>query len=267
MAVKTKISKVVKSKPAIKVSKVKNTVSVKAVKPAPKTVKADVKIKTVKPVKVNKEAVTGLSLTVVTPEGKSKGAIQLPENIFAAKINQPLIAQAVRVYLANQRKGNANTKTRGEVEGSTRKIYRQKGTGRARHGGIRAPIFVGGGIAFGPQVKDFSLIMPQKMKQAALRGSLTQQFQTGNIIVTDGFDGAELKTKLMAKALMIIAATTNLLFVVDPKINTCVRAIRNIAGVDIIPATDINTYAVLSHTKIVFTREALTLFINHIQPK
>src|SRR3972149_4980450 len=118
--------------------------------------------KTVKAVKAVKATVTeevdsakGIRTSVVGLDGKSAGSITLPQALNNAKINRQLMAQAVRVYLANQRVGNASTKTRGEVEGSTRKIYKQKGTGRARHGAIRAPIFVGGGVVFGPQPPEY----------------------------------------------------------------------------------------------------------------
>src|SRR5207248_616028 len=98
---------------------------------------------------------------------KASGKVSLPKEIFAETVNKKLLAQAVRVYLANKRQGNASTKTRGEVEGSTRKIYRQKGTGNARHGSIRAPIFVKGGIVHGPRPRDFSLGLSKKMRRKA----------------------------------------------------------------------------------------------------
>src|SRR3989344_6029979 len=106
-------------------------------------------------------------------KGAKSGTLALPKEVFGTKVNNSLMAQAVRVYLANQRQGNATTKTRGEVQGSSKKIYRQKGTGRARHGSLRAPIFVKGGIVFGPKPRDFSLDLPKKMKRKALFSSLS----------------------------------------------------------------------------------------------
>ena len=100
--------------------------------------------------------VDGLNVQVFSTDGSEKGTMVLPKEVFGEKINKQLMSQFVRVYLANQRQGGANTKTRGEVEGSSRKIYKQKGTGRARHGSIRAHIFVGGGVVFGPVTHDFS---------------------------------------------------------------------------------------------------------------
>src|SRR3990170_6251019 len=138
-----------------------------------------------------------LNVPVVGVDGKTKSKIQLPKELFGAKVNKALLAQAVRVYLANQRTGNAATKTRGEVEGSTRKIYRQKGTGRARHGAIRAPIFVGGGIVFGPRPHDFHLDFPKKMKRRALGSALTSKLGSGDVIVVSGLSDLEPKTKYM----------------------------------------------------------------------
>ena len=124
---------------------------------------------------------TGLNIDVFDIKGKNVGSISLPESIFKAKVNPQVVAQAVRVYLANQRQGTSSTKTRGEVQGSTRKIYRQKGTGRARHGSIRAPIFVHGGVAFGPKPRDFSLKIPSKIKQQALFSAFSSKFSADEI--------------------------------------------------------------------------------------
>ena len=192
-----------------------------------------------------------LSAQVVGVDGKAKGRITLPVELFGAKINKQLLAQAVRVYLANQRAGGASTKTRGQVEGSTRKIYRQKGTGRARHGAIRAPIFVGGGIVFGPKPRDFRLSLPQKMRRAALASALTSKLT--DVIIVDGLGEIE-KTKGMASALSSVGATGKTLLVTSKGGN---RAARNIAQVDVKPANMLNAYGVLSHQKLVFTKDVI----------
>jgi large subunit ribosomal protein L4 len=166
------------------------------------------------------------------------------------------MAQAVRVYLANQRVGHASTKTRGEVEGSTRKIYKQKGTGKARHGAIRAPIFVGGGIVFGPRPRDYSLGLPQKMKRVALASALTQQLGNQNVIVVSGLSDVT-KTKVVAATLTAIGATRKTLLVTPKESAVVVRAGRNIEGVNILPVSDLNTYSVLMHGKVVFMKEAI----------
>lgn len=203
------------------------------------------------------DTVKGVSIPVVDTDGKAKGKMQLPAELFAAKINKQLLAQAVRVYMANQRSGNASTKTRGEVEGSTRKIYRQKGTGRARHGAVRAPVFVGGGIVFGPKPRDYSLGFPRKMKKAALASALTSKMQDGNIVVVEGLHLLEAKTKIMAQTLVHLDAQRNILLVLPKQTESVVRASRNIAGVDILEARNLHPYAVISHRKLVVAKDAV----------
>jgi large subunit ribosomal protein L4 len=211
---------------------------------------------------VPSKAEKGVTIEVFDIKG-SKTTMTLPQEVFGAKINKSLMAQAVRVYLANQRIGAAKTKTRGEVQGSTRKIYQQKGTGRARHGGIRAPIFVGGGIAHGPRTHDFSLSMPQKMRKQALFSALSSKKATGDIIVVKGLDGISAKTKEMMTVLKTIhmdEKKTNLMLVVPKeveKITSVMRAARNIAGISLIPVTSLNTYEVVKSKTILFMQEAI----------
>lgn len=215
-------------------------------------VKKPVKKTTKKPV----TKITGVSVPVVGIDGKSSGKMTLPKELFAAKINNVLMAQAVRVYLSNQREGSASTKTRGQVEGSTRKIYRQKGTGRARHGGIRAPIFVGGGIVFGPSPRDYTLAFPKKMRRAALASSLTSALGEGKMIVVDGFRDIA-KTKNMAKSLQNVGVSGPALLIVGGDGKTGARSARNIADLDILPAQNLHAYTVMSHQKLVFMKEAI----------
>jgi len=202
------------------------------------------------------KAKTGLSISVLGVDGKSKGRMTLPAEVFGVKPNKALMAQAVRVYLANQREGGAATKTRGEVEGSTRKIYRQKGTGRARHGSIRAPIFVGGGIVFGPVPHSFSMDFPVKMKRRALASALSTQLMTGNVVVVDGLEGLS-KTKAMARALSAVGASNSPLLVLSKDSGNARRTARNIEDVDILPADSLNTYKVLAAQKLVFMKDAV----------
>src|SRR5579872_7102950 len=207
------------TKKVVTKSAVKKTVVKSAVKRVAKTEKNE--IKTIKVPKVSKEskgpkvvkAQATLSVALFDVAGREKGTVKLPEGVFGGKINKPLMAQAVRVYLANQRMGAAVTQTRGQVDGSTRKIYRQKGTGRARHGGIRAPIFVGGGTAHGPKPQDHSLTMSKKMKRASLFSALTVKLKDNEITFAKGLDQLEAKTKVMAKALQSISSSKKILFV------------------------------------------------------
>src|SRR3990167_8088104 len=194
-------------------------------------------------------------------DGGKKGTVDLPREIFGAKVNRVLMAQAVRVHLANQRQGTASTKTRGQVTGSTRKIYRKKGTGRARHGSIKAPIFVGGGIVFGPSPRDFSLKLSKQMRKKALFSALSQKFVNERILVVD-VNGASGKTKeiyQMFKSLNLLGKkgkVGKILFVSGANALTK-QAAKNIEGVKIEPAKSINTYDVLSNNHLVIVKNAL----------
>lgn len=194
---------------------------------------------------------------VLNTDGKVTGKLDLPEKIFAAKINRDLMAQAVRVYLANQRQGTQSTKTRGEIVASTAKIWRQKGTGRARHGAKSAPIFVGGGVAHGPKPRDFSLKLPQKMRRAALFAALSAKFAEKGVIVAEGLEKIEAKTKAFAKVLENLKTNGKILLVLPGKLENLERAARNIKGVSLSEARSINAYLVLSHGKILFLRQSL----------
>lgn len=230
--------------------KTKITKKTKVAKVAKKTVVAPV-LKGAKPAAPEK-----LSVQVLGLDGKAKGRMTLPSEIFAVKPNRQLLAQAVRVYLANQREGSAATKTRGEVEGSTRKIYKQKGTGRARHGSIRAHIFVGGGIVFGPVPHSFSLDFPTKMKRKALAIALTSQLQAGHVVIVDGLETVK-KTKSMAQTLSAVGVFGSALLVLDSQAGFVRQAARNIPGIDVLSGASLNTYAVVSHEKIVFMKHAV----------
>jgi len=192
--------------------------------------------------------------------GKVIATIALPGELFDAKVNKALMTQAVRVYLANQRKGTQSTKTRGEVEGSTRKIYRQKGTGRARHGGVRAPIFVGGGVALGPKPRDHSLSLPQKMRKAALSSALTGKLSDGQVKVVDGLETLDPKTKLFVEILKKLALDTNkkkILLVLPEKTDKLQKAVRNVEGVTFVLANQLNTYEVLNTRTLLLMKSAV----------
>lgn len=215
-------------------------------------------VATAAPVKTSRKS-GGLTVDVYGADGKVVESMELPKEMFGVKVNSKLVAQAVRVYLANQRAGTASTKTRGEVTGSTRKIYRQKGTGRARHGGVRAPIFVHGGIAHGPKPKDMSLVLPQKMKRAALFSVLSSKAQAGAIKIVTGLENIE-KTKQMGALLSQVLEQPRkgkVLFVLDGVHNNVIRSVRNLEGVTYDFARQLHTYEVLTHTTIVFVKPAV----------
>jgi len=198
---------------------------------------------------------------LLTVDGQKSARIDLPARIFAAKINELLMAQAVRVYLTNQRKAKAKVKRRGEVKGSGRKIWRQKGTGRARHGDRYAPIFVGGGVTYGPQAnRSYRLKMAKKMKRAALFSALTSKLKAKEILVVAGLPKVKPKTaeirKLLTK-LKVKAAKDRVLLVVPKKIDKLLQASRNLENFNLIQADLLNTYQILQADKLILMKEAV----------
>ncbi len=205
------------------------------------------------------EKTVGAHIPVYAMTGEKTGTMIAPASIFGGVINMQLIAQAIRVYLANQREGSAATKTRGMVEGSTRKIYKQKGTGRARHGAIRAPIFVGGGVVFGPHPRDYSLHMPQSMKNVALKSALSLKLKEEALIALTGTATVEPKTKVVATLFSKIGAKRSVLLIVDDMKGNLMRAARNIDNVFVTPAQNVTAYQVATSQKIILTKEAVQL--------
>lgn len=199
---------------------------------------------------------------VYNTSAKKTGQVSLPDEIFAAPVNEELIAQSVRVYLANQRQAHAKTKTRGEVTGSTRKIYRQKGTGRARHGDRYAPIFVGGGIAHGPTGEEnYQLKMTRKMRRLALFSALTDKLRAKQIIVIQGLEKVKPKTKEMSKILTKLTErkpeSQKLLLVLPKVMENVIRGARNIKGVKVTLAKQLHPYQILNRDKLILTKPAL----------
>lgn len=226
------------------------------------------KTTTVKKPVVKKEA--GLTIPILDLEGKETSSASLPKEIFSTQASDKLLAQYVRVYMANKRQGNAATKTRAQVVGSTRKIYRQKGTGRARHGAKSAPIFVGGGVAFGPKTKDYSLKFNKKQKKKAFFYALTLQHKEGNVLgLLDKSLQMEPKTKLFSSLLKNAQLKSKKILLVTPeaKINNLILASRNVPGITLTNATSLNTYAVLNNEKIIFVEKALGVLRDHFITK
>jgi len=220
--------------------------------------------------KTPKTSTQTLQAAVYGIDGKEHGTVSLQEDIFGSRINKELLAQVVRVYLANQRQGTASTKTRGEVTGSTRKIYRQKGTGRARHGAIRAPIFVGGGIVFGPKPRDFELSLPKRMKKAALKSALSLKVSEKTISVVDGVEKLSGKTSEVAKLLSAMKLVNKgkkankVLVVCTGNEDKLRQAGSNIEGLRLERANLLNTYEVLNSNHIVFVKTALDALVQHL---
>jgi len=248
--------------PVAKKTTTKET-TVKTVKPVKKVAAPKAETKTVEAavaVSTKSAAKKSLSLDVHGVDGKVSGKVSVPAEMFGDKVNKTLLAQAVRVYMANQRQGNASTKTRGEVDGSSRKIYRQKGTGKARHGSLRAPIFVKGGVVHGPRPRDFGLLLPTKMKRKALFSALSAKVEAREVTIVDGFEAMTPKTKVFVGILDKLGMNDTkrkVLLVTDSKAEKVKRAGGNVPGISFAGATRLNAYEVLKSKKLVIMKEAL----------
>lgn len=186
------------------------------------------------------------------------GDLELSETVFGAPVNEGLVHQAVVRYLANQRQGTASTKTRGEVSGGGRKPWRQKGTGRARQGSIRAPQWVGGGTVFGPKPRDYRQAMPKKARRAALRSALSSKVASGELLVLDELTFEEPKTKKMVEVLENLkAAGASALVVTGELDRNVILSARNIPGVGTTRAGDLNVYDVVAHARLIATKDAI----------
>ena len=181
---------------------------------------------------------------------------QLNEAIFGAKRRAHLLHQAVVMQLANRRAGSASTKSKGFVRGGGKKPWRQKGTGRARSGSIRSPIWVGGGTTFGPVPRDYSYRLPRTARREALLSALSLKNRDGKIIVVDKFELEEAKTRIMVKALAELKVESAVIVISQPDVKI-ERSARNLSKVKVLRVDGINVYDLLRHDYLIFTQEAL----------
>ncbi|MDO8583447.1 MAG: 50S ribosomal protein L4 [bacterium] len=252
-----------KLKVAKKVVKASKTVAKSVAKTPVKKVKVEAEISvSASNAAAAKSTKTGsLNVSVFDIKGKVVENFDLPSEIFAAKINNPLMSQAVRVYLANQRQGTSKTQNRGEVNRTTKKVYQQKGTGRARHGSRRAPLYVGGGRVFGPTPRDLSLNISKKMKTLALFSALSSKLKDNEIKIIKGLAAIEPKTKLMAEVLKNLGIEDKRILFIMPRAGkdsqNVFRASRNIDGIQILTANTINTYKILDNTSILLMKDSI----------
>ena len=195
-------------------------------------------------------------IKVYNMEGKEAGEMELNAAVFEANVNVPLMHQAVVNNLASQRRGTHQTKTRSYVSGSTKKPWRQKGTGRARVGTRTNPVWTGGGIAFGPHPRDYGFKMPKKMRKAALRSALTDKFNNNEILVFEDFAMEAPKTATMV-ALFKQFEVNGALVVLGEFNENVMKSVRNIAGVAPVVADGINVYNVLNCNKLIMTKAAI----------
>ncbi|MCF6097665.1 50S ribosomal protein L4 [Thermovorax subterraneus] len=190
-------------------------------------------------------------------QGQQIGEVELSDSVFGVEVKPEVMHQVVVNYLANQRVGTASTKTRGEVRGGGRKPWRQKGTGRARHGSIRSPLWRKGGIVFGPKPRSYKYTLPKKLKRLALKSALSAKVRDNEIIVVDQLTMDIPKTKEMVKVLTNLNANTKSLIVLaTPDINV-VKSARNIPGVTTTTANTLNVYDILNHEKVIMTMDAV----------
>ena len=190
-------------------------------------------------------------------EGKQVGDFQLNENVFGVEVNQNAMHQVVVALLANKRQGTQSAKTRAEVRGGGIKPWRQKGTGRARQGSIRAPQWIKGGIVFAPKPRDYRVSIPKSMRRVALKSALTSKVQAGEMIVMEDLAFEAIKTKQVAEMLKTLGYNKTLIVTAESN-EVVYKSARNIAGVSVIPANNINVYDLLKFEKVIMTKDAVS---------
>lgn len=191
---------------------------------------------------------------------RKRGKVELPDEIFSIKPNMFAIQETVRAQLASRRNPSAHTKERGDVSGGGRKPFRQKGRGSARHGSIRSPIWVGGGVTFGPKTRNFSFRPPAKVRKNGLASALSLYFKEGRIIVVEKFEIAEPKTKKIYEIMKRFNLPSAL--IVDNKENDNLRlGVRNLQGYKFLAPEGLNVYDILTHDYLILTKNALEVII------
>ncbi|MDD5594637.1 MAG: 50S ribosomal protein L4 [Candidatus Omnitrophica bacterium] len=212
-----------------------------------------------------------ITLPVYNTEGKEVETIKLDASVFNGEINSAAIQQAVTAYRANQRKGLAQTKTRGEVSGGGKKPWKQKGTGRARVGSTRSPLWRHGGVIFGPHPRDFSYQLPQKIRSVALKSSLNAKVKENNFVVLDSLETKTPKTKEMNKVFANLKVVpekskgSHVLLLSDNLDNNLRLSLRNLKFLDINLSRDTHVYEVLSAKKLVITKSGLTQLVKRLK--
>ena len=189
-------------------------------------------------------------------EGAAIGEIELSDELFGAEINVAAMHLVVRSILANKRQGTQSAKTRTEVRGGGRKIYRQKGTGNARHHGNRAPQFKHGGVVFAPKPRDYYIAVPKKVRRLAFKSALTAKLNAGELMIVDELSLKDAKTKLMAETLKKLGATKKALVVLPERDENVVRATANLAEANTTYVNTLNVYDILNAGKVILTKAA-----------
>ena len=194
---------------------------------------------------------------VLNINGQKVDEIELSESIFGIEVSESAVYEVIKNHLANKRQGTQSAKTRAEVRGGGRKPWRQKGTGRARHGSIRSPQWIGGGVVFAPKPRDYSYSIPKKVKRLAMKSVLTSKVNEGKIIVVDAIEMETPKTKDFIKMLSAVNAGKKSLVVIAENSPVVVKSGRNIPGVKVAFANVINVYDIMNHESFIITKDAV----------
>jgi large subunit ribosomal protein L4 len=205
----------------------------------------------------DERATTPLTAPVFSQTRDEVGTIELPSAIFAEPLRRALLAAVVRMQTANRRAGTASTKEKGEVRGGGKKPWKQKGTGRARAGSIRSPLWPGGGTVFGPHPRDYGYTMPKRARKAALRSVLAQKLREQRLLIVDRLEIPEMKTKHFVALLQGLGIDDSVLFVIPDGDERLERASRNLPRVKVLRAAGLNVYDLLRFHHVVLTRDAL----------
>jgi large subunit ribosomal protein L4 len=196
------------------------------------------------------------SVDIIDLKNKKVGTLELADAVFAAPVNEALLYEAVRHYLAGTRRGTASTKTRHEVAGAGKKLWKQKGTGRARVGSIRSPLWRHGGTTHGPQPHSYAYKLPRKMQLGALKSALSAKLRDGELRVVNEFALSEVKTKAMRQALNSLDATRTVLLVDNGDNQNLHLSSRNLEGVKLVASRDVNVYDLLGHQHVLLSEAA-----------
>ena len=196
-------------------------------------------------------------VTIYNISGDQIGEIELSDDVFGIEINENAMYEVVKNQLANKRQGTQSTKTRAEVRGGGRKPWRQKGTGRARVGSSRSPLWIGGGVSFAPKPRDYSYRLPKKIRKLAMKSALTSKVNNDEIIVLDGLNISAPKTKEMINILSNLNADKKALIVMDGRDDTVIKSARNIPGVKTTSVNTLNVYDILKYDKFIITKDAV----------
>jgi large subunit ribosomal protein L4 len=198
---------------------------------------------------------------------KEVGEIELPDMVFGVPLNEPLIHEAVRSYLANRRAGTSATKTRGDVSGSGRKLWKQKGTGRARIASLRSPLWKGGGNAHGPQPRDWSYNLPKKMRKRAMCSAISERLREGNLVIISEWALEHPKTREFIGTLGTLKLNGKTLIVDSLKNTKLMLASRNVQTTKVVNSYGVNIYDLVNHQKVVLTPKTVEELIGILQPR